>query len=117
MKRVIAGYLIELVRLSLLYELHCDSWEGTHKYTELVTEELMAKLTLKDTCSIYKKVRQDSRLVKSWDNINNSAHLTMCKGKQLHHYLIDNFNLIWQHLCLIIIIVDNYNVIILPYIQ
>lgn len=65
MKRVIAGYLIELVMLSLLYELHCDSWEGTHKYTELVTEELMAKLTLKDTCSIYKKVRQDSRLVKS----------------------------------------------------
>lgn len=90
MKRVIAGYLIELVRFSLLYELHCDLWEGTHKYIELVTKELMAKLTIKGTCSIYKKVRQDSKLVKSfkslviqiqyetilflWDNINNSAN-------------------------------------------
>lgn len=69
MKRVIAGYLIELDRFPLFYELHCDLWEGTHKYIELVPKELMAKLTIKGTCSIYKKVRQDSRLVKRFKSL------------------------------------------------
>lgn len=57
MKRVIVGYIIELVRFLLLYELYCDLWEVVYIYIEYVIKELMVKLIIKGICSIYKKVR------------------------------------------------------------
>lgn len=54
MKRVIVGYIIELVRFLLLYELYCDLWEVVYIYIEYVIKELMVKLIIKGICSIRK---------------------------------------------------------------